>query len=252
MKSKTSILILTCISIISCAFYQRPEFDEFVAIEVTFVIKTDQPEFNKMIGKGNCVKIISFEDMRIFNVIKTHEISKEEVMRKDTVNEFYVVNNGEKKGIFYSFDSLARKKTGSFDLDTLLKYKGLDKQNLAINQLDLGKPFETKNYGNLRIEKYVVKKTKDTDPDTIYRHYDSALKNVAFSLSDSLDRASNSKLCKTVIIHNKSVPVSDVADVAPRIVEVSWSLEKINIKNKVDLLKAFELFSLEKKKQLPK
>lgn len=190
---------------------------------------------------GSSTKIAYWGDYSMYIVTllrqKTNDVYDKQtqtmtstVIKTDTAYLYHVIKNGSKAGLVYGGDKVDTLKGKTFHLDTLFKYQGMNYDSYRGLSLDLGQPTETVNLSETeKIEKYFYKKTKKGDPDSIYRYYDTRLKNIDFTYSPSLDKKSQSKLVRTRLIYN---PTHDLIEGQNTFIprrEMNWSLTKINL-----------------------
>lgn len=179
---------------------------------------------------------------------KNHTLTST-VVSVDTSFFYYVIKDGAKSGLVYGKNK-ENKFTGKiFKLDTLLKDHAMDEESYKGLSLDIGAPIETvKISENKKIVKYLYNKTKKSDPDSVYRYYDSRFKQLDFTFSNSLDKKEVSKLIKTQIVYNPKYDlINNHTIYIPRL-EINWLIRKGNHSNEI-LLKYFEKFMKDSKSQ---
>ncbi|MFI5450571.1 hypothetical protein ACHMWN_00265 [Pedobacter sp. UC225_61] len=166
------------------------------------------------------------------------------VTKQDTSYIVHVFQKGSKNGLSYHLDSFKEEKGIVFNIDSLLQTLGLDKQNMLLLNLDLGKPDKVIKEKNVVIEKFSFTKKSASDPDSAYRYYDRRLRNVDFSFSERLDKQKNSKLVKTLFIYNQTSGIDGPKKYTiPRRV-MGTSMARVNLN--VDRIKeVFEKFRKE-------
>lgn len=127
-------------------------------------------------------------------------IKNEIVPTTDTVFRYFIVKNKDSVGLEYeSLDPITKGR--KFRLDSLLIQLGINQKNMKIFALNLGTPAKVeKIFALSKVEKYFTK-NGDGDADSIYRYYDSKLKNISFSFAHELDKVNDSKLYKTRFIY---------------------------------------------------
>lgn len=189
---------------------------------------------------GSTVKIAYYGNYRmyIFRLLrhKTNDIYDKQtntvtstVIKTDTAYLYHVIKNGSKTGLVYGRDKTDTLKSKTFHLDTLLKYQSMDNESYKWLSVDLGMPTETVKIGDTKmVEKYFYDKTKESDPDSIYRCYDTRYKDIDFTFSTSLDRKSSSKLVKIQLIYNPTHELIGGQNILIGRREMNWSLTKSN------------------------
>lgn len=139
-----------------------------------------------------------------YEVVKSTVVNKvienEIAPTTDTVFRYFLVKNKDSIGLAYDNLNVETKGT-KFQLDSLLERLTINEKNMEVFALDLGVPIDVEKAGkSVKIEKYYTK-SDPQDADSIYRYYDSRLKNIPFSFAPELDKQNNSKLYKTRLIY---------------------------------------------------
>jgi hypothetical protein len=218
-------------------------------------VKSNGQFFNlekmSLFNVGKKTRIIFKDNIEIYlsarvRFLKTNQIdiNGEDIMKGDTSYIVYVITKGFKTGLKYSLDNFKTDKGVTFDFDSLKNGLGLTKENLGSLNLELGNPTEIIK-GKITLEKFAIKKTSPTEPDSIYRYYDDSLNEVDFSFSRKLDNEHKKKLFKTSFIFNKitkgvALPNNEI----PRRENV-WQFSLINSENTKKYLEIIEKFKLD-------
>lgn len=261
MISKMRIKLVNCffiILVISCSnkVIHTPKLEAF---EVSMNLVTTVEKANSLIEPGNKAVIVSFGDkmLYIFEIkkVKTKEIKNEKGLVIDHVdetlevaNQYFVSYANQKKGLYYCYSTSRPRSHIRFDVDSLLKGHGLNVENLKSNQFPLGRHVQTIAINNnIVLEKYVNNKKSSLEEDSIYRYFDKSLKHAPFSLSDSLDKARDSKLVKTVHIYNNPVPMPSNLKHNPKLRSYYWELKRVSLNNTEETLRAFKDFEKDSK-----
>lgn len=208
------IYLLICISFfsLSCST-NRSIGNEITVLELTSRVEAYSLDKQAIYNIGNSFKIIYNDDCMLYmipifkqdrvpildNIGKKTELK---VVGVDTSYTAYVIKIGGLEGFKYTVEKLNEEKGTVFRLDSLLEDLLISSNNLIHFSHELGTPSEEFKTRKLLVEKYAIKKTASSDPDSVYRYYDSKLKNIKFTFSEGLDARRNRKLYKTSFIHN--------------------------------------------------
>ena len=121
----------------------------------------------------------------------------------ETRYHYFTYLKDETYGLF--FDSLQASTSKRLNVDSLLKLKGLNISSIGLKKYRL---VETERLPdeNLTIDKYCSLITNEINyADSALLYYTNALKNIDFSISDSLDRVKEQKLSKIRLVFNSQV-----------------------------------------------
>jgi len=164
------------------------------------------------------------------------------VIKTDTVFSFHVIKNGSKTGIVYGRDKIDPHRGQIFYLDTLLKYQAMDNESYKGLSLDLGKPDQTIEIDNTKkVEKFLFKKIRKGDPDSIYRYYDTKYKDLDFTFSPSLDKENASKLVRIQLIYKPTQAIIDNQNIQIPRREMNWAIREVEFSKEL-INKYFDKF----------
>lgn len=205
----------------------------------------------RLVFKGNDkLYVVSYPKTYYkLNLNEKGETASQEETKRDTVVVVYATHKGEQSGIAYTFEKSKIRKRGPFNVDSLVKALGYTSQNFKSLGIDWGKPGEVIKEKTLVTEKFLVRKTVPAEPDSIYRYFDSRLKDVDFSFAPDLDRQYQSKLVKflavfRVLPKNTLLPDSKI----PRRMVMENSMRIVTEKDPRNYAEIFETFKLDRKK----
>jgi len=157
--------------------------------------------FRIIYGKNSTAyEVWSINYKALHSTVNGKNINTELVPTTDTTFKYFIVKNNDSIGLAY--DSLTTLDKGKlFQLDSLLERLAIDKLNMKIFALDLGRATSIEQTGQSgKVEKYFTKKSEG-DADSIYRYYDKNFKDINFSFAPELDKLNKSKLYKTRFIY---------------------------------------------------
>ncbi|MDQ7949560.1 MAG: hypothetical protein REI78_13310 [Pedobacter sp.] len=230
--------------------------DHIVIFEFSDNFRTFKP--NAQIEEDNgTYKIIYFKKYVMYELssirynVKTKVVNGEEINEMypstDTINSYFILEKEKNNGLKY--DSISVLSPKPFDRDSLIKTLVIDKENLAIFNLDLGKPekvIRNPNDPKIWVEYYYNGGGKNSD--SIYRYYDDRLAHIDFSFSDSLDRKHKSKLVRTDFIHlPRKEKGSDGKEIIKPRTEMITSITLIKTTNEEKYRNLFNRFEADSK-----
>lgn len=155
----------------------------------------------------------------------------------DTIYKYFIVEKNKNSGFVY--DSLKGGRKKLFKLDSLKNDLGINEENLDVYGVSIGIPSKiarNQKTNKIEFEEYHTKKLK-TDPDTVFRYYDSRMKKYDFSFSLLLEKEKGTKLVKTHFVYlqekktNSKIAYKTRTDFVDYIAEirVSYSQDLINL-----------------------
>jgi hypothetical protein len=147
--------------------------------------------------------IIYKDNFTLYEMMPNHtsKIRKDSILDEQVKYKYFIIKKGEHFGFLY--DSLNSIKSRKLLADSLLQKTGFLDGDLFKNKYKykLNKTIKSKGeYG--KIEAYIPKVKEKKSPDTTLIYYSKGLKNIEFSLSQSLDRLSEEKVCKIEFVFN--------------------------------------------------
>lgn len=247
IRGNSTILYLLCGWFVAAYLQEKVDL-QLNAISCKFSYKalypdglTDANEHNfKILYFKNCTLYeVPEVKLEIFDTIQENGTIINKVKPVDTVYSYFVVKNGQTKGLEYQE---IRKGAGRiFSLDSLLTALSIQPSVLEMFAEDLGEPSKIEKHKNVLKETYFFK-DEDKGPHTILRFYDKKLKCIPFSFSPALDKEKNSKLIKITFIYNGN------KDVHEPLKEITKSIELIKLKDInyfIDIFNSFEKDSKE-------
>ncbi|MES2240895.1 MAG: hypothetical protein V4497_11625 [Bacteroidota bacterium] len=147
--------------------------------------------------------IIYKNNFTLYEMMPNHTatISKDTITSEEVKYKYFILKKGDEHGFLY--DSLNTISNRKLFADSLLQKTGFLDGDLFKNKdkYVLNKTF--KNKGEYaKIEVYIPKTTWESSPDTTLIYYSKGLKNIDFSLSQSLDNHNDVKVCKIEFVFN--------------------------------------------------
>lgn len=170
----------------------------------------------------------------------TRDTIRMDFIKPDTIFNFYVTEKNRSLGIRYnSIDSSDGK---IFAVDSLLKEHGIHSSMFGVYSLNLEKPSQIlKLSQTITVKKYLNKKLVNSDPDSIYRYFDSSLKDIEFTYSRALDSIEKNKLVETCFINIYPKQTGN----KPIRLESCSGMKIIKLTNMADYLTIIRLYSKE-------
>ncbi|MCY1512627.1 hypothetical protein D9M68_470930 [compost metagenome] len=175
---------------------------------------------------------------RVESVINESEIINKMYPTKDTTFSYYIVRQNEQTGLMY--DSLDAVRPKPFKVDSILHSLTINRENMAVFELDLGKPkivLTDKKTNLITEERYFTKGPHD-DSDSTYRYYNHALNDFNFSFAPSIDKQKKTKLYKTVFIFLNSEKKTKSEEIT--------AIEEVNVPYRNKLIQLFHKFQKDK------
>lgn len=209
MKSSPYLYLLgITFLLLSCTFYDKKTISA-----IDFYGNSQYFDRGRIVDLPTHIKIFFYGDLTLYEISSknTHRSmelgSKGDVIDKgitkvETVVSYYVAKKGETHGLVYN-SSVGRSKT-KFNVDSLLTYSNIGKENEKLFASDFGKvvlSIKDKN-NNISLEKIELPK-KPNSADSVFRFFDYKMMNINFSLSNELDKKYNTKLVKIVFVTNE-------------------------------------------------
>lgn len=184
--------------------------NQIKVIEYSENERTTNPDSSIEDGIGS-FKIMYSDDCTIYEVWSiNYEVQSSKIVDKvimnelvpttDTTFKYFIIKKEERIGLMY--DSLTTKEMGKkFYLDSLLERLTINRENMKIFELELGKAASENEIGNSKTVQRFYTKSLEGEADSIYRFYDEGLKNIEFSFAPKLDSINKSKLYKVQLIY---------------------------------------------------
>jgi hypothetical protein len=235
---------------ISCVKQKPPEEISMIY----FVSSGFSLESGKILEIKNNIGIAFYHDYILYKTtLITIKSKGNDIYLDDTTGtksyRYFILKKGEKKGLVLS----ASNKWQPFNYANFLESNGLNFDKYDFFKLDLGKPNEVvvnPKTKEIIIEKFENKLKGESEPDSLYRYYNSDLVNIDFSFNPEFDTKAHSKLYKIGVLYYSN---SKSAQRSPngKKIETFWKIEKPVYNESVSLLKLFNQFILERKKTMP-
>ncbi|WP_281297556.1 hypothetical protein [Flavobacterium limnophilum] len=147
--------------------------------------------------------IIYKDNFTLYEMMPNHtsKIRKDSILDEQVKYKYFIIKKGERYGFLY--DSLNVGNNRKLLADSLLQKTGFLDGDLFKNRnkYNLNKIIKSKGE-YAKIEIYIPKVKEKFSPDTTLIYYSKELKNIEFSLSQSLDSDSETKVCKIQFVFN--------------------------------------------------
>lgn len=193
IKAVLTALILILLSLSLNSFVYNNNKTRRIITSYSFPTIIDGKFYNLM----DSTSIIYKENTILYEMMPNHKENIDEnniVTNKRVEYKYFIMKKGEKYGFFY--DSLNTSINRKLLADSLLKKTGFLDGDLFKNKNEYSLYKTKKNKGEYaKIEVYLPKLKKEGRPDTTLIYYSKGLKNIPFSLSESLDRSKKMKVC---------------------------------------------------------
>lgn len=147
--------------------------------------------------------IIYKDNFKLYEMMPNHtaKISKDSIIGEEVKYKYFILRKGDKYGFLY--DSLNTINNRKLLADSLLQKTGFLDGDLFKNKNKYILNKILKNKGDYaKIEVYIPKTNEESSPDTTLIYYSKDLKNIDFSLSQSLDNYNKVKVCKIEFVFN--------------------------------------------------
>jgi hypothetical protein len=138
----------------------------------------------------------------LFKMPYTYTFENEDtILWQEERFNYFVYRDGERFGCYY--DSTRNLRTQKREVDTVLKYKTFGSKDLYedSNSILVDAKRNVENYP--LVEKYVLKTKPDFSyPDTMLFFYTNSLKDIKFSLSNTLEKLKKRRVTKVRFLYN--------------------------------------------------
>ncbi|MEJ5996602.1 hypothetical protein WG904_19395 [Pedobacter sp. Du54] len=173
-----------------------------------------------------------FSNLSVDN--KSGEVDQK-LSRIDTTYMVHVFSNASNIGLKFNLANFREGHPKIIKKDSLLKHIGLNKENLAYFEMELGTPESAERCSDTLIERYSLAKhpgkindKKNEAPDSVYRYYSKNMNDIPFVISSKLDSLSSSKYFSSKIIFN---PVFGAESTSPAIPRREWGISITRVNN---------------------
>ncbi len=193
IKAASTALILLILILTLNSFVDNNKTTRKVTLTYCIPVIIDG-NFNNLIDSTSIIykdNTILYEMMPIHQ----HDLYKDSTIIHTVKYKYFILKKGNEYGFLY--DSLNTSINRKLLADSLLKKTGFLDGDLFKNKNEYSLYKTKKNTGEYaKIEVYLPKLKKEGRPDTTLIYYSKGLKNIPYSLSESLDSSKKMKVCK--------------------------------------------------------
>lgn len=192
-KAVSTALLLAILTLTLNSFVYNEKTTRKIILTYCIPVVIGSKNFNII----DSTSIIYKENTVIYEMMPNHkeEINKDTLTVHTVEYKYFIMKKGEKYGFFYN--SLNTSNNRKLLADSLLKKTGFLDGDLFKNKNEYSLCKTIKNKGKYaKIEVYLPKLKKEGRPDTTLIYYSKELKNIPYSLSESLDSSTKMKVCK--------------------------------------------------------